>query len=74
MTDRGYEIVLELVEFLETFVGSSAAPRRRHLELPRLLLELARIDDQLGGFIKNMHDLIDVVHLLPQNGCDHDSR
>ncbi len=73
MTYRRHEIVLEPVEFLETFVGCSEL-RRRHLELPRLLLELARIDDQLRGFVKNMHDLIDVAHLLSQNRCDHDAR
>ena len=72
MAHRCHEIVFQLVELLEALVGGSQF-RRCRLELARFLLELARIDDQLRSLIEDLHDFVDIVHLLPQHRRDHDA-
>ena len=37
-------------------------------------LEPPAVDDELGGFVQDLHDLVDVVHLLAQHRGDHDAR
>ena len=72
VADGRDEIVLELVQLLETLVRRSQL-FSRGLELPALFLEAAAVHDQLRGFVQDLHHLVDVVHLLPQHRSDHDA-
>ncbi len=73
MAYRGHEIVLELVELLEPLVRGSQLVGRG-FELLALFLQPPAVNDELGGLVQDLHDLVDIVHFLPQHRGDHDAR
>ena len=46
----------------------------RRFEFLALCLQPPAVDDELGGFVQDLHDLVDVVHLLAQHRGHHDAR
>ena len=73
MAHRRHEVVLELVELLEPLVRGPQLVGGG-FELLALFLEPTAVDDELGGFVQDLHDLVDIVHFLAQHRSDHDAR
>ena len=71
VADGRDKVILHLVELFEAFVGGPELGRCR-FQLLRLFLELAAVDDELGGLVEDLHDLVYIVHFLLQHGGDHD--
>ena len=70
---RRHEVVLELVQALQLFVGSAQLGGRT-LQRQRLLLQFARIGAQLRSFVEDAHHIVESERLLLDRGSHHHAR
>ena len=73
MTDRGQEVVLEAIEFLQLGVGAGQFPGGG-FELARLLLDLAAVGEDLMGLFEDRHHLVEAEELALGDRGDHAAR
>ena len=73
MGDRGHEIVLEPVEFLQAIVGR-AQFRGGTFEFIGFLLELLRVGAHLARLVEDVHHFVETERLFLHHRRDHHSR